>query len=103
MSTDASGNTFTDTQTCGIIRKDGRGITCTDDIRSACTDISNDSTGVRRITCLYIPTKYTGVYGFTSMEDSNVNTVVYGRTNTYDEYGIYKPIWEIGTDVVGKL
>ena len=37
------------------------------------------------------------------MEDSNVNTVVYGRTNTYDEYGIYKPIWDIGTDVVGKL
>ena len=103
MSTDASGSTFTDTQTCGSIRKDGRGITCTDDIRSACTDISNDSTGVRRITCLYIPTKGTVMHIVTSTDNSTVNTVVCGRTNAYDEYVRYKPIRYIGTDIVGKV
>ena len=32
-----------------------------------------------------------------------MKTFVRGRTNAYDDYGRYKPIWDIGTDVVGKV
>ena len=40
---------------------------------------------------------------FTSTEESNINTVIRGRTNLYDEYGRYEPIRDIGTDIVGNL
>ena len=68
-----------------------------------CTDVSNDSTGVHRNTCPYISTKYTGVHVVTSTEEYKVKMVVRGRTNLYAEYRRYKPIWDIVTEVVGKV
>ena len=32
-----------------------------------------------------------------------VKMVVYGRTNAYNKYRRYEPIWEIGTKVLGKV
>ena len=51
----------------------------------------------------YIFTKGMGVHIFTSTDESKVNTVVRGRTNTYDKYGRYKPIRDIGMEVSGKV
>ena len=100
---DARGSLFVDTHTCGNTSKDARGSTCTDDCGSAFKDVSTYNTDVHRITCLYISNKGTGVHGVTSAYDSTVNMVVCVITNVYDEYGRCKPIWYIGTDVVGKL
>ena len=38
-----------------------------------------------------------------STNESKVNTFANGITDAYYNYGRYKPIWEIGTDVVGKV
>ena len=101
--TDASKIPFTDIHTCRSTSKDVRGSTCTDDLGSACTDFSTENTDVHRSMCLYIPTKYMGVHVVTSMDNSTVNTVVHARTNVHDDYGRYKPISYIGTDVVRKV
>ena len=100
---DARGSPYTDTQEIGGTNKNYFGNTCTDDLRSARTEVSTASTVVRRIMCLYIPTKSAAMHGVTSTGGSTVKTVVRGRTNAYDEYGRYKPIRDIGTDVVGKV
>ena len=76
---------------------------CTDDIGSACTEVSNESTEVCGSMCPYLPNKRTGVNGVTSTDDSLVKTVVRGRTNVYDKYGRYKLIGYIGTGIVGKV
>ena len=39
----------------------------------------------------------------TSTDESKVNTFVSGIKDAYYNYGRSKPIWEIGTDVVGKV
>ena len=85
------------------MRTDARGSTCTDDIGSACTDVSTESTGVRGSTCSYIPSKVTGVQRVPSTDYSMVKTVVRVRTYAYDKYWRYKPIRYIGTDLVGKV
>ena len=70
---------------------------------SACTEVSTEIMGVQGSTCLYISTEGMGAYGVTYTDDSMVNTAVRGRTDAYDKYGRYKPKWDIGTDVVGKI
>ena len=74
-----------------------------EDRGSACTDVFTDSRGVRGSMGLYISTNGTGVHVVMSMDDPKVNTVVRGKTNTYDKYGSYKPIRDIGREVVGKV
>ena len=70
---------------------------------SACTEVSTESMGVQGSTCLYISTEGMGAYGVTYTDDSMVNTAVRGRTDAYEKYGRYKPKWDIGADVVGKI
>ena len=69
----------------------------------ACMDVSADNTSMSRNTCPYISTKGTGMHVVTSTYESKVNMFVFGRTDAYYNYGRYKPIWDIGTDVVGKV
>ena len=76
---------------------------CKEDNVSACIDVSTDNKGVYRSMCPYISTKGTGAYLVTSMDKSKVNTFACRRTGTYEKYRRYKPIWDIGTDAVGKL
>ena len=92
------------------------GATCTEDRVSACTDgsacredrviasmdVSADNTRIRRNMCPYISTKGTGMHVVTSTDESKVSTFVPGITDTYYNYGRYKPMWDIGTDVVWK-
>ena len=61
------------------------------------------SMGVNGSTFPYISTKFNCVHGVTSTENSMVKTSIPCRTNVYDEYGRYKPIQDIGTDVVRKI
>ena len=82
---------------------EARGGMCTDDCGSACMEFYTEITRINVIICTYISTKGVGVHGVVSTDDSMVNTVVRGITNAYDKYRKYKPIWGIGTDVVGKL
>ena len=77
--------------------------TFTEERVSACTDVSTDSTGMHGSMCSYISTKGTGVHVVMSTDESKVKTVVRGRKNVCDENGRNKPIWDIGTDVVGKV
>ena len=39
----------------------------------------------------------------TSMDKSRLKTIVRGKNSAHNKYVRYKPIWEIGTDVVGKV
>ena len=89
---DLRGGTRTDTQIRRSTSKDAHGSTCTDDLRSVCTDVSTDSTGLNRSTCLFIPTKGMGVHGVTYTDVPAVNTVVFGRTKAFGNYGSYKII-----------
>ena len=68
-----------------------------------CTDVSTDGTGLHGSTCPYISTKVTGAHVVTSTEKYKLKTCVHGSTNMYDEYGRYKPIRDIGMEVVGKV
>ena len=52
--------------------------------------------------CPYISTKGTGMNVVTFTDESKVNTFVRDITDAYYNYGRYKPIWDIGTDAVGK-
>ena len=70
---------------------------------SAFTDISTYSKGVHGILLPYIFSKVPGVHIVTSTDESEVKTVVCGRTNVYDKCGRYKPIQDIGTDIVKKV
>ena len=78
------------------------GYACTEDHVIACIDVSTDNTSMSRNMCPYISTKGTGMHVVTSTDESKVNTFVCGRTDAYCNYGRYKPIWGIGTDVVWK-
>ena len=91
------------THTSGSMSKDACRSMCMRDCGSAQTDISNESMGVYRSTCPYISTKSTSVHRVTSTENSAVKTVVHGRKNAYNKYGKYKTIWDIGTDIAGKV
>ena len=83
--------------------KDGCGSMYTDARRSIHTDVSTDSMGMHGSTCPYITTKYTVIHGVTYMDDSMIKAVVRGRMTAYGKFGRYKPKWDIGTDVVGKI
>ena len=98
----AEGRAQTHRHTGGII-KDARGSTCADDCGILCTDDSTDSMGVHGSTCPYFSSKCMGMCGVTSTEGFTVKTVVCSKTNAYDKYRRYKSIWDMGTDVVGKL
>ena len=79
------------------------GSECTVDCVIACMYVSADNTSMIRNMCPYISTKGTGMHVVTSTDESKVNTFVRGRTDAYSNYSTYKPIWDIGTDVVGKV
>ena len=97
--TDACRRMFMDTQTRGSTRKDsGRSTltedrvsactdaTCMEDLVSAWTDVSTDSTGVHRSMYPYISTKFTVVHGLMQTKKFKAKTALCGRKNTYDEY-----------------
>ena len=65
-------------------------------------DVSTESNNVHRSTCPYISTKVMGVHGVTTTDNSTVNTVVCGITNTYDEYGRLETKYYICTDILDK-
>ena len=65
-------------------------------------DVSANNTSTNKNMCPYISTKGTGMHVVTSTDESKVNTFVCGRTDAYYNYGRYKLIWDIGTDVLGK-
>ena len=67
---------------------------------SVCTNFSANNTVVHGIIFLYISTKGTGLYVVTFMDESKLNTFVCGRSEAYNKHGKYKPIGDIGTDVV---
>ena len=103
VSTDTCGIPCTETQTRINTSKYVHGSTCTEDCVTACMDFSTEITGVHGSICLYISTKVMGFHGFMSTEKSTVKTAVCGRTNSYNKYRRYKPIRDIGMDVVCKL
>ena len=70
---------------------------------SMCMEVSTDSTGVHRSTCPYNCNKDTVVHVVTSTEKYKVKTFICSRMNTYAKYGRYKPIQDIGPDVLGKV
>ena len=78
------------------------GSACTEDRVIACMDVSADNTSMSRNMCPYISTKGTGMHVVTYTDESKVNTFICGRIEAYYNYGRYKPIWDIGTDVVRK-
>ena len=70
---------------------------------NTCTDVYAENTGMHGITCPYIYTKGTCVHVVTPIDKSKVNKFIHGRTDAYDECGSYDPVWDKGTDVVGKV
>ena len=86
-------------------------------IMSACTDISvfmeyrvsayrcvsAENAGVPGSTCPYISTKGMGMHGITPTDESKVKTYICVRTDAYDKYGRYKPVRDMGMDVVEKV
>ena len=116
MCTDYRRSLCMDTLTREITSKDAHGITCMEDCVSACMDatctedcvsaytyVYTDITGVHGSMCTFIYTKCTDVHVVISTDKSNIKTVIV-RANAYDEYGRYKPLRDIGTDVVwGKV
>ena len=116
MYKDAHRSPYTDTHICRSTCKDDSiikckedsvsayvDVTCMEDCISVCMEVSTDSTGVHRSTCPYICTKDTGVHVVTSTKKYKVKTFICGSMKTYDKYGRYKPIRDIGPYILGKV
>ena len=77
--------------------------TCTEDFVVVCMDVSVENTNLHGIICPYISTKFMGVHVVSPTDKFKVKKFICGRMDAYDECRRYKPIWYIGTDVVGKV